>query len=99
MFEGVDFEGTFFVHDDKDDDYVGFVFGFQDKSSFYTAVWKKKRQTYWMPEPFTALADEGLSIKVLLISSSPYPNLHFCCHFMALVCLVSVSEAGSDQVL
>ncbi len=64
MFEGVDFEGTFFVHDDKDDDYVGFVFGFQDKSSFYTVVWKKKRQTYWMPEPFTAFGDEGLTVKV-----------------------------------
>ena len=64
MFEGVDFEGTFFVHDDKDDDYVGFVFGFQDKSSFYTVVWKKKKQMYWMQEPFTALGDEGLTIKV-----------------------------------
>eukprot|EP00794_Sanderia_malayensis_P010173 gene10173-11214_t len=71
MFEGVDFEGTFFVHDDKDDDYVGFVFSLQDKSSFYTVVWKKKRQTYWMAEPFTALGDEGLSIKAVHSSTGP----------------------------
>ena len=63
-FEGVDFDGTFFVHDDKDDDYVGFVFSLQDSSSFYAVVWKKEKQTYWMQDPFTAVGNAGITIKV-----------------------------------
>ena len=31
----VDFSGTIFVETDSDDDFVGFVFGFQDNSNFY----------------------------------------------------------------
>ena len=60
----MDFDGTFFVHDDKDDDYVGFVFSLQDSSSFYAVIWKKAKQTYWMSDPFKAIGDAGITIKV-----------------------------------
>ena len=37
---GVDFEGTFFVgdHDPLDNDFIGFVFSFQDSSNFYLVM-------------------------------------------------------------
>ena len=46
-FGGVDFEGTFFVDTEIDDDYVGFIFSYQDNNKFYTVMWKKNTQTYW----------------------------------------------------
>jgi len=71
QFEGVDFDGTFFVHDDKDDDYVGFVFSLQDSSSFYAVIWKKAKQTYWMSDPFKAIGDAGITIKAVRSSTGP----------------------------
>jgi uncharacterized membrane-anchored protein len=55
-FEGVDFEGTFFVDTEIDDDYVGFIFSYQDNHKFYTVMWKKNIQTYWQATPFRASA-------------------------------------------
>ncbi|KAL1442215.1 hypothetical protein MTO96_007837 [Rhipicephalus appendiculatus] len=54
-FGGVDFEGTFFVDTEVDDDYVGFVFGYQDNGHFYAVMWKKSSQTYWQATPFRAV--------------------------------------------
>jgi syndecan 4 len=51
-FGGVDFEGTFFVDTEIDDDYVGFIFSYQDNNQFYTVMWKKNTQTYWQVEGF-----------------------------------------------
>ena len=54
-FGGVDFEGTFFVDTEIDDDYVGFIFSYQDNNQFYTVMWKKNTQTYWQATPFRGL--------------------------------------------
>lgn len=67
-FGGVDFEGTFFVDTDIDDDYAGFVFSYQSSHKFYTVMWKKNPQTYWLSSPFRASAEPGISNSFLIFS-------------------------------
>ncbi|XP_031342513.1 cartilage oligomeric matrix protein-like [Photinus pyralis] len=64
-FGGVDFEGTFFIDTEIDDDYVGFVFSYQSSKRFYTVMWKKNKQTYWQPTPFRAVAEPGIQLKLI----------------------------------
>ncbi|KAF2368679.1 Thrombospondin/cartilage oligomeric matrix protein coiled-coil domain [Trinorchestia longiramus] len=70
-FGGVDFEGTFFVDTDIDDDYVGFIFSYQNNANFYTVMWKKNTQTYWQATPFRAVAEPGIQLKLVESNTGP----------------------------
>ncbi|XP_018343575.1 PREDICTED: cartilage oligomeric matrix protein isoform X2 [Trachymyrmex septentrionalis] len=67
-----DYEGTFYVdnHDD-DDDFVGFVFSYQDNRHFYVVYWKRNAQVYWEPSPFRAEADPGFVMKLVQSDTGP----------------------------
>ncbi|XP_063227789.1 cartilage oligomeric matrix protein [Bacillus rossius redtenbacheri] len=71
QFGGVDFEGTFFVDTEMDDDYAGFIFSYQNNKKFYTVMWKKSAQTYWQATPFRAVAEPGIQLKLVDSGTGP----------------------------
>jgi hypothetical protein len=73
----VEFSGTFFIGLNLDDDYAGFVFGYQNNRKFYVCNWKKGRQ-YYFGDPLTSpqpIAHAGIQLKVIDSNTGPGPAL------------------------
>ncbi|XP_076182349.1 thrombospondin [Ptiloglossa arizonensis] len=71
VFTSIDFEGTFYIDDETDDDFVGFAFSYQSNRRFYVVAWKKRQQLYWMPAPFRTVGDPGISLKLVDSNTGP----------------------------
>ncbi|XP_076289323.1 cartilage oligomeric matrix protein-like [Lasioglossum baleicum] len=74
VMSSVDFGGTFYVDNNSDEDFVGFVFAYQSNSKFYVVSWKRERQEYWEYAPFSAMGDPGIVLK--LVNSNTGPGEH-----------------------
>ncbi|XP_051160772.1 cartilage oligomeric matrix protein-like isoform X1 [Leptopilina boulardi] len=74
-FDGIDYEGTFYVNTKNDDDFIGFIFSYQSNRKFYVVMWKKGKQQYWVNKPFKAYADPGIQIKLVDSKTGPGPML------------------------
>ncbi|MEM6469374.1 MAG: choice-of-anchor C family protein [Planctomycetota bacterium] len=62
-------EGTWTVETPSDDDFMGFVFGYQDEGHFYLFDWKQRSQSH------RGFAEQGMSIKVVSADlASPVSN-------------------------
>ena len=61
-------QGSWLVNTNDDDDFMGFVFGFQDSRHFYLFDWKQGGQTnsIWG----NAISERGMSVKVVNASST-----------------------------
>ncbi|XP_020300178.1 cartilage oligomeric matrix protein-like [Pseudomyrmex gracilis] len=74
-FTGVDFEGTFYIDNhDNDDDFVGFLFSYQNNRRFYLVSWKKGHQMYWGAQTsfrYKPEADPGIYLKLVESTTGP----------------------------
>jgi hypothetical protein len=63
---GTSFEGTWRVGSDGDDDFMGFVFGYQNRGQFYLFDWKQGSQ-----DAGYGFGEQGMTIKVVNKGSDP----------------------------
>jgi hypothetical protein len=88
VFEDVIIRGQFRISNaDTDDDYVGFVFGYQDDAHFYMLDWKQKTQGPTSASLSCNTANIGISLK--RVSGDEAPNL--CADFW--------DSAGTEKVV
>ena len=62
-------EGSLRVNPNGDDDFIGFVFGFQNRSQYYLFDWKQLDQS-----AFSTFAERGMSLKVVNVSGGADPT-------------------------
>lgn len=74
-FADVDYEGTLFVDTEVDDDYIGFIFSYQNNRRFYAVTWKRNAQEYWDKQPFVATAEPGIQTKLVDSKTGPGESL------------------------
>ena len=66
---GQQIEGSWRVNTSSDDDFMGFVFGYQSRSQYYLFDWKQLDQTF-----LGDFADAGMTLKVLDIAGGADPT-------------------------
>jgi len=66
-FETLHATGKISVQTTSDDDFIGFVFGWQDMSHFYLFDWKKAEQN----DGTCGIAKQGMSLKLMSAASEP----------------------------
>lgn len=75
VFSSVEFNGTFFIDSNVDDDIAGIVFNYQSNRRFMLMTWKQTNQSFWMTSPTVANAKSGVQIKVVKSKTGPGDNL------------------------
>ena len=74
-FTNVEFNGTFYVNTEIDDDYAGIVFNYQSNKRFMLISWKQRTQPYWETYPIKSTARAGLQIQMVKSQTGPGPML------------------------
>lgn len=71
-FDDIDFLGTLFVADKQaDDDFVGFIFGYQDNKRFYVVAWKRAGNKYFSGASDAPHSRTGVHLKVVNSTTGP----------------------------
>jgi hypothetical protein len=73
-FGSVLYSGTFFIRQNSDNDYAGFVFNYQSNQRFIVVMWKRVNESYWIRDPFESRAYAGIQVK--LVDSPKGPSTH-----------------------
>lgn len=80
VFNHFEYEGTLYISSDieadrLDDDFAGFVFGYQNNRKFYVCVWKRRYQVYFSAAEPKPTAFPGIQLKVINSATGPGPDL------------------------
>ena len=61
----IEYKGTWFVTESTANDYIGFVFGYQNNRKFYLAMWKRAHSNYDATMNYRS-GIKGIQLKVTL---------------------------------